>query len=278
MYCLSTENLVSRPPGEVDVILSLIERKLLDQLDFAIARGIRLVVIGRVSALPHKLQNVIEKVEQRTATNTNMTVCLALNYGGRDEIVTAARALVERAARGEMGAGDVTDEVFERCLNSAQKGIGPPDLVIRTSGERRLSNFMLVSGAAVKTSSYLNRDRVTTLYLQWAPALTYARRIKFLFSSTVAIHRSLVLPWAVPGGLRGGALHRHALAGLLARPPARRPPRLQGAEEKIRGRGGGARDPRSSSCNAEWGAEGGGEPGSSMSATFQPCLAVRPNS
>ncbi|GAB5032092.1 undecaprenyl pyrophosphate synthetase [Nannochloropsis oceanica] len=146
LYCLSTENW-SRPQAEIIIILGCIENSLRANLEYAHKNRIRLVVIGQMHRLPLSLQALVTRAEAETAGYTQedgMTVCLALSYGGRDDIVQACRALAKQVATGEVHPEEIDETLFESRLSTHQKGIlRPPDLVVRTSGEQRWSNFML---------------------------------------------------------------------------------------------------------------------------------------
>jgi undecaprenyl diphosphate synthase len=159
LYCLSMENW-SRPPGEVAVILGCVEASLQANIAWAHAHRVRLAVVGQRSRLPDSLQRLIARAEAETGGYEGFTVCLALSYGGRDDIVQAARQLAAEAAKGEIKAEEIDEALFARRLQTGallleggeekdKEGVavGPPDLVVRTSGERRLSNFMLFEGA-----------------------------------------------------------------------------------------------------------------------------------
>jgi undecaprenyl diphosphate synthase len=111
---------------------------------YAHKNKIRLTVVGQMERLPVSLQALVKQAEAETRAYEAMTVCLALSYGGRDDIVNAARTLAAKAATGEIQPQDIDESLFEAQLSTHRKGIShPPDLVIRTSGERRWSNFML---------------------------------------------------------------------------------------------------------------------------------------
>jgi len=146
LYCLSTENW-SRSQAEVAIILACVESSLRANLDYAHKNRIRLVVIGQMHRLPPSLQALVTRAEAETAGYTQkdgMTVCLALSYGGRDDIVQACRTLANQAATGEIQPEEIDEALFESRLSTHQKGVSrPPDLVVRTSGEQRWSNFML---------------------------------------------------------------------------------------------------------------------------------------
>lgn len=121
------------------------ETTLRTNLQYAHDNRIRLVVIGQSHRLPPNLQALVSQAERETALYTEgMTVSLALSYGGRDDIVQASRTLAKQAAMGEIQPQDIDEALFESCLSTGVKGVdGAPDLVIRTSGEQRWSNFML---------------------------------------------------------------------------------------------------------------------------------------
>ncbi len=143
LYCLSTENW-TRPAAEVALILGCVESSLRANLDYAHKNRIRLVVIGQTPRLPPSLQALVAQAEGETAAYTGMTVCLALSYGGKEDVVQACRALATQAATGELQPSAIDEGVFAAQLSPHRKGVmHPPDLVVRTSGERRWSNFML---------------------------------------------------------------------------------------------------------------------------------------
>ena len=102
---------------------------------------IRLNAIGRLKQLPARAQQSLFDVMRKTSKNKGMTLTLALNYGGRQEIVDACRALIEQAQKGKIKPGEITEDSFAEFLYT--KGLGDVDLLIRTSGEMRVSNFLL---------------------------------------------------------------------------------------------------------------------------------------
>ena len=134
LYAFSTENW-KRSVEEVSTIMSLLAKYLLRCRDLAMENNIRVTFIGDLSGLDEKLHATCDSVREETAGNTGMTLTIALNYGGRDEIV---RALNRLLASGERGP--VTEEGFASYLDTA--GQPYPDLMIRTSGEERISNFL----------------------------------------------------------------------------------------------------------------------------------------
>jgi undecaprenyl diphosphate synthase len=140
IYAFSTENW-KRPAHEVRSLLFLLEEVIERQLDELDASGVRLLHVGWLDRMPEHLARAIEGAVARTAANDRLTLAVAFNYGGRAEIVRAARRIVEQGVAPE----DVDEALFEGQLETA--GLPDPDLVIRTSGEMRLSNFLLWQAA-----------------------------------------------------------------------------------------------------------------------------------
>ncbi|HIU17289.1 MAG TPA: di-trans,poly-cis-decaprenylcistransferase [Candidatus Avidesulfovibrio excrementigallinarum] len=135
LYAFSRENW-GRPRAEVSLLFSLLTQFLGDEVENMVANGIRLQVFGEVGTLPAPVRSALESALRRTAKGGEMTVNLAMNYSGREEILRAVR----RIAASGINPGDITEETFRAHLYSA--GQPDPDLVIRTSGERRLSNYL----------------------------------------------------------------------------------------------------------------------------------------
>ncbi|MRR37169.1 isoprenyl transferase [bacterium] len=140
LYAFSSENW-SRPEREVRALMTLLERYLRSEVKVMLKNNIRLLAIGDTEALPEKVRSVLRDTIEKTAGNTAMTLILALNYGSHDEILGAVRKLIDEARQGKIGAADITLERFADGLFT--RGIPDPDLLIRTSGEYRLSNFLL---------------------------------------------------------------------------------------------------------------------------------------
>ena len=140
LYAFSSENW-SRPEKEVKALMELLERFLKDKTPEMMEDNVRLQAIGRLSMLPDHVRIELDKAIEATAENTGVTMNLALSYGGREEIVDAAKELVRKAVDGEITADDVTNDAFAAQIYTA--GMPDPDLLIRTSGELRLSNFLL---------------------------------------------------------------------------------------------------------------------------------------
>ena len=140
LYAFSSENW-SRPATEVGALMSLLDRFLDEKAKDLDRQNVRLLAIGQLDRLPVKTRALIERIKARTANNTTMTLVLALSYGGREEIVTAARSLATDAVEGKISPSDIDAELFASRLQTA--GIPDPDLLVRTSGEMRVSNFLL---------------------------------------------------------------------------------------------------------------------------------------
>jgi undecaprenyl diphosphate synthase len=144
LYAFSLENW-GRPEPEVRTLMSLLREFLQSERPDLLRHGIRLRVIGDIPSLPAAVRRILAGTMAATAGNAGMTLTLALSYAGRNEIVRAARAFVADAAAGSIRPEEVTEEAFSARLDTA--GMPDPDLVIRTSGELRLSNFLLWQSA-----------------------------------------------------------------------------------------------------------------------------------
>lgn len=142
-YAFSTENW-KRPKDEVDAIMDLFE-KYLDEVEDFIEENIRIRFIGDRSQLKPSLQAKMRHTEETSKDFDAMTLVLAINYGGRNEICHSVKTLAEQVKRGELDPQDITEDMIERNLYTEE--IPPLDLVIRPSGEQRLSNFMIWQAA-----------------------------------------------------------------------------------------------------------------------------------
>jgi len=140
LFGFSSENW-NRPEGEVGDLMGLLRLYLRSEIDALNDKGVRLRVIGDRSRFDRDIVDLIDRAESETAGNGRITLVLALSYGGRQEIVRAAQDLARRAAAGEVDPDAVDEAMFSDCLQTA--GIPDPDLLIRTSGEERISNFLL---------------------------------------------------------------------------------------------------------------------------------------
>jgi undecaprenyl diphosphate synthase len=139
-YAFSTENW-GRPLEEVDFLMTLFERVLRQELQEMMDEDVKIKFVGNLHALPRSLQNEIERSMAATQTNQGIQFTIATNYGGRQEIIEACRAIAVQVQQGVLKPEDIDEGIFERHLYTA--GNCDPDLLIRTSGEMRLSNFLL---------------------------------------------------------------------------------------------------------------------------------------
>ena len=144
VYAFSSENW-SRPKSEVNDLMGLLKLFIRRDLAELHHNGVRVRIIGDRSGLEGDIKGLLEEAETLTRNNTALNLVIAFNYGSRDEIVRAARKLAEAAAAGDVKPETVTAEAFAALLDTAD--IPDPDLVIRTSGELRLSNFLLWQAA-----------------------------------------------------------------------------------------------------------------------------------
>ena len=140
LYGFSSENW-GRPPEEINDLMGLLRYYLQSEIKYLQKNGVKLRVIGDRERLAPDIVELIEDGEGRTASNKKLTLIIALSYGGRMEIVVAARRLARRVAEGALGPEEIDEETFASNLFTA--GIPDPDLLIRTSGEKRISNFLL---------------------------------------------------------------------------------------------------------------------------------------
>jgi undecaprenyl diphosphate synthase len=140
LYAFSTENW-KRPSDEVGGLMGLLKNYLLKELSKMLKNSIRLTCIGDIAKLPKDVREVLETTIRETAGNTKLTLNLALSYGGRAELVHAIRAISNDVSRGVLEASAIDEKLIDSYLYTA--GLPDPDLLIRTGGEARLSNFLL---------------------------------------------------------------------------------------------------------------------------------------
>ncbi len=140
IYAFSSENW-KRPLNEIDDLMGLLKIYLKRELGELVHAGVCMRFIGNRKRLPEGIFSLIEEAERKTEHNTGLTLTVALNYGGRDDIVQAAGRIAEDVAKGILESDAITEYLFESYLDTA--GIPDPDLLIRTSGEQRVSNFLL---------------------------------------------------------------------------------------------------------------------------------------
>lgn len=140
LYCLSSENW-KRPQHELDFLMHLLEQYMIDERALIMEQNISVSVIGRRDGIPENVLTEIDKTIELSSTNTGTRLCLAINYGGRREMVDAVRRIVGEIDQGNMSVDDVSEDVISKYLYTS--GMPDPDLLIRTAGEMRVSNFLL---------------------------------------------------------------------------------------------------------------------------------------
>ena len=140
LYAFSNENW-RRPKREVDFLMTLLVRYLAEERQAIMENDVRFKAIGRIDELPRKVKREIASAAEASANNTGLTVCLAINYGARQEIADAAKAIAADAAAGRLDPDAVDEQTVRRYLYTAD--MPDPDLLIRTASEMRLSNFLL---------------------------------------------------------------------------------------------------------------------------------------
>ncbi|MER3493402.1 MAG: isoprenyl transferase [Mastigocladus sp. ERB_26_2] len=139
-YAFSTENW-GRPHEEVDFLMTLFQRVLRQELREMVEENVQIRFVGNLSSLPRSLQAEISRAMEETKDNRGIKFTIATNYGGRQEIIQACRAIAQKVQQGLLQPDEIDEATFERHLYTI--GIGDPDLLIRTSGEMRVSNFLL---------------------------------------------------------------------------------------------------------------------------------------
>lgn len=140
LYAFSKENW-SRPKHEVDILMRLLKRYLIRERPTILENNIRFTVIGQIDGLPEDIQREIAINIEESKCNTGMILCLALNYGGRAEIVDAARGIASDVVKGKISPEDINEATFKRYMYTSD--MSDPDLLIRTGGDMRVSNFLL---------------------------------------------------------------------------------------------------------------------------------------
>ncbi|MCH9032748.1 MAG: isoprenyl transferase [candidate division Zixibacteria bacterium] len=140
LYTFSVENW-NRPLKEIKALMSLLSRSTIQEIDDLMEKDVRLIVTGRLNELPLAQRKALQMAIDRTSSNSGLTLNLALSYGGRTEILDAVREICNEALAGRLSPDDIDEKQFSKYLYTAQ--LPDPDLLIRTSGEMRLSNFLL---------------------------------------------------------------------------------------------------------------------------------------
>lgn len=144
IYAFSTENW-KRPKLEVKFLMGLFSSFLAAQIDELCENNVRIRFIGKIEELPGNLLKEFRRAEEITRNNTGMCLNVAVNYGGRDEIITAVKKITKKVSEGSLSIEQIDDKVFDDNLYT--EGLPPVDLMIRTSGDMRLSNFLLWQSA-----------------------------------------------------------------------------------------------------------------------------------
>jgi undecaprenyl diphosphate synthase len=140
LYCLSSENW-KRPQAELDFLMALLEQYLVQERAEILEQNIRFCTIGRRSELPPPVLKEIDENVRLSRDNTGMRLCLAINYGARTEILDAVRSLAQQVRDGALSPGQIDEGAISDALYTA--GMPDPDLLVRTAGEMRVSNFLL---------------------------------------------------------------------------------------------------------------------------------------
>jgi undecaprenyl diphosphate synthase len=140
LYCLSSENW-KRPQTEIDFLMHLLEQYMIEERTTIMDNNMRVRMIGRRTGIPDQVLRELDKTVAMSSTNTGMWLNLAVNYGGRAELVDAVQAIGREIAAGRMAPSDVDEQAIASRLYTA--GLDDPDLLVRTAGELRISNFLL---------------------------------------------------------------------------------------------------------------------------------------
>lgn len=140
LYCLSSENW-KRPQHELDFLMHLLEQYMIEERSTIMKQNVRVQIIGRRDGIPDQVQREMDKTIELSAENTGTTLCLAINYGGRAEMVDAVRSIAQGVKEGRLKSEEITEETIAEHLYT--RGMPDPDLMIRTAGEMRISNFLL---------------------------------------------------------------------------------------------------------------------------------------
>jgi undecaprenyl diphosphate synthase len=140
LYCLSSENW-KRPQPEIDFLMHLLEQYMIEERTTIMDNNLRVRMIGRREGIPDQVLRELDKTVDMSAANSGMWLNLAVNYGGRSELVDAVRAIGRQIAAGELAPADVDERTIAENLYTA--GLDDPDLLVRTAGELRISNFLL---------------------------------------------------------------------------------------------------------------------------------------
>jgi len=140
LYCLSSENW-KRPPDELEFLMHLLQQYMIEERGTIMAQNIRVAIVGRREGVSEEALREIDKTVEMSRRNTGLRLCLAINYGGRAELVDAVRQIADEVQSGRLRPADITESTIADHVYTA--GMPDPDLLIRTAGEMRVSNFLL---------------------------------------------------------------------------------------------------------------------------------------
>ena len=196
LYALSRENYARRPGHEIQFLMGLLQRYLRRERSTFRDNQIRLRIIGDWDAFPEAARRQIRRSLRETAANTGLVLTLALNYSGRSEVVAAVKRLLQEVAQGILNPEAVNEAVLAARLDTA--GLPDPDLIIRTAGEMRLSNFLLWQASYAEFwSTEVCWPEFTKEHL-WQALKEYQRRVRKFGAVRPG-------PGSTPGGAGGGA-------------------------------------------------------------------------
>lgn len=140
LYCLSSENW-KRPASELEFLMALLKQYLIAEREQLVTNNLQLRIIGERERIPNEVQAEMDRSIQACSKNNGMTLCLAINYGSRREIVRAIQQIADQVAGGKLTSSEIDEQLVSQHLDTA--GLPDPDLLIRTSGEMRISNYLL---------------------------------------------------------------------------------------------------------------------------------------
>lgn len=140
LYCMSSENW-KRPQEEIDFLMHLLQRYMIEERSTFMEQNVRVEIIGRRDGIPQVVQNEMDKTVEMCSGNSGTCLCLAINYGARSELVDAIKRISGKVANGELSTDDINEQLVSSFLYTSE--MKDPDLLIRTAGEMRISNFLL---------------------------------------------------------------------------------------------------------------------------------------
>ena len=187
LYAFSTENW-SRPVFEVKALMKLFHYYLKKKLTTLYQQNVKVVIIGDISPFPKVIKEYIKNLEALTKNNDGMLLNLAMNYGGRSEIVKATKGIVEAVSKGTIKIEDIDEHLFSQYLYTHEQD--DPDLIIRTAGEKRLSNFLLWQ-SAYSELYFVEKNWPDFTQADLVTALNYFNQRKRKFGSLATVEKSV---------------------------------------------------------------------------------------